>query len=51
MLLPTYKINKKKTDFYERETYIDIFNKELTNVKKDNINLLIDNYYFGWNES
>ena len=44
MLLPTYKINKKKTDFYERETYIDIFNKELTNVKKDNINLLM---YYG----
>lgn len=41
MLLPSYKQNIKKTDFYERDKYIEIFNEELKNVEKENINLIM----------
>ena len=44
MLIPSYKKNQKRTNFYERDAYINVFNEELNNVKKDNINLLM---YYG----
>ncbi len=44
MLLPSYKKNKKLTEFYERETHIDFFKNKLSSLQCNNINLLM---YYG----
>ncbi len=41
MLIPSYKKQIKNTIFYEREEYINIFQKELKSSKENDIKLLM----------
>lgn len=44
MLVPSYKKINKQTEFYERESFVNIFKEELNRVNSEDINILM---YYG----